>query len=142
MPAYSGYLTTPLDSGPLIGRFVGEMKQCRSRITVDKPEVGLSSMELLPGGTHEIYLFCNVGNITVSCRAWPQTGAGVGGVSLELLETSGQDILASDSSVGVGAWETLTLTYAATKTVYKVRLVNRTMPSGDSRCWIDQLELA
>lgn len=142
MALYDGIFVTPLESDHCGGRFVGETMKVRTQITSEYPDSGLSSLEILPGGRHEFYLIVNPGSLNISCRVWPKDGAGVGSVWLELLEVQGIDVLASDNSVGTDAWETLSISFTAVKTVYKVRLVNRTQPEGDSRCWVDQIVLA
>lgn len=146
MALYDGYDIGWLHSKHRGGHFTEELIKCRSEIIgpADSGEIlsGANAMELLPGGAHEVYLFVNPGTtFTVTCRAYPKNGAGIGSVWLELSEVQSLDILASDNTVGHDAWETLSITYAATKHVYCLRLVNRTMPEGDARCWIDNVEL-
>lgn len=139
MPTYDGYLITRDDSDHVGGYYNSEMLITKSCMTVDKPYTGTHSLVLGSGGTHNIYYGCAAGNTTITVWCWPPAGNGVGKCSLEVLEVGGETLFGIDSSSGVGAWEQLSVAFVALKKVYRVRLTNGVGPSGDNRCYFDDL---
>jgi len=141
MPAYDGYELTRLvtDSPVNLGLMISSMAEYRSRITTDKPYTGISSLEILPGGQYDIYYGCAAGNATITVWCWPPVGVGVGTCALEVWEIGTDICLAHSESVGTEDWEQLSVTFVAEKKVYKVRLVNRVLPTGDTRAYFDDL---
>lgn len=139
MAAYDGYQTIAWDSDARSGQWHGDMRQYRSRITTAKPHAGLNSLEILPGGRHDVYYGCAAGSTTITVQCWPPVGAGVGKCAIEVTAIGTEEILARTEAVWTGAWEQLSVTFASLKAVYRVRLVNRTRPSGDTRAYFDDL---
>ena len=142
MAAYDGFLTVRSVSDSRVSQFISPMRQCRSRITTDKPHGGTSSIEILSGGSHDVFYGCDAGSKTITVWCWPPVGAGAGKCAIEIfpLGANTEDLLARTEATGTGAWEQLSVTFTALKAVYKVRLINRVRPSGDTRAYFDGLE--
>lgn len=141
MADFNGVLTQLYSSVTEVGRYKSILKQSRTRITTDRASGSSgSSLEIMPGGTHEFLVFCQPGSHQITCRVYPKDGAGIGSVFLEIVDFADpMTPIDSDSSVGTDAWETLAVSFVATKHCYLGRIVNRTVPSGDARAWIDDL---
>ena len=142
MTTYNGYLVTPYASNRRGGDLCSGMLHYRSRIVTNIYHSGTSSLEILPGGSHDIFYGCDAGEKTITVWVYPPVGAGVGKCALEVfpLGANTEDCIARALSTGTDAWEQLSVTFTALKAVYKVRLINRVRPQGDTRAYFDDLE--
>ena len=141
MTTYNGYLVTPYVSNRRGGDLHSAMLHYRSRVVTNIYHSGTSSLEILAGGRHDLFYGCDAGSKTITVWVYPPVGGG-GLCALEVypLGANTEDYIVRAESTGTDAWEQLSVTFTALKAVYKVRLINRVRPQGDTRAYFDDLE--
>jgi len=144
MTAFAGIaLRTFLKTDPRSGRFPNcdgvPMVWNRAHMSSDQAHAGTYSLCIEAGGMAEINAVCDAGSRTITVWAYPWKA---GAARIEIIDAPAGIIMGSAASAGTGAWEQLSVTFTSLKKTYIVRLSNvGSPPSGDSRCYFDDLEV-
>ena len=107
----------------------GIIKSCNSRMSTLELHGGSYSIDLSVGGFKEFFYAAAAGEATVTAWVYPEGGANA---SLEVVEIGAGVKLDIANSVGNDAWEELSITWAAEKKVYIIRIANNARSDGSS----------
>lgn len=122
MADYSGYdLSDVFGIQQIAGEGpVGIVKSSNVWLSTDLSQAGSHSLCVGPGGFKEIFYAALAEEITIDAYVYPLAGSN----PIFYIVDLGNCVKASDTPVGVGAWEALQLSFTAEKKVYKVVVAN------------------
>lgn len=138
MADHDGEMIDLWESYPRSGHTERPYAQAGSRITTEEFYEGAQSLELLPGGFHNMWVACDAGTRIITARVKAAT---VGGAVMRAIDPATGTVMGEAASVGTGAWEQITLSFAATKKFYLLKLMNASPPNGDVRVYFDNVEV-
>lgn len=115
------------------GYIPGLLKSQNARISTERKHAGSNSIVLSVGGFKEFFYAAASGEVAVTAWVYPE---GSSNASLEVIELGSGVKLDIANSVGNDSWEELSITWAASKKVYIIRISNNARgPASASRDW-------
>lgn len=122
MAEYTGFeLPEVTVQHKLIGYRGGIIKAQNARISSAVKHGGSYSIDLSVGGFKELFYAADAGSVTVTAWVYPEGSANA---SLEVIEIGSGEKLDIANSAGNDDWEQLSITWAAEKKVYIIRIAN------------------
>lgn len=143
MANYNGIARLWVESFPRMGGlFNSEAMRYINRaiISTDKPQTESHSMLIMAGGQHQFFIGLDAGEQTVTAYVWPPTN---GVCVFEIFDPDSKVTKGTDSNVGAGAWEELSINFTAEQKVYMGCLRNNTPAKDvDTRAYFDNIAIS